>query len=79
MQGHTRFPSLPRSQPLRPCDKLSINTVNPLLGEGVLFIPSPFERDLIETGWGLRALNYLEMPMVSVHHNELEYNVEELK
>ena len=48
-------------------------------GEGVLFIPSPFERDLIETGWGLGALNYLQLPMVSVHHKELEYNVEELK
>ena len=43
---------------------------------GDLFISSPFERGLIETG-GL--FNYLETKMVSVLHKELECKVEKLK
>ena len=51
-------------------------TVNPLLSPpGGLFIWSPFEGGLMETG----GLYNLEMTMVSVFHKELEYEVEKLK
>ena len=52
--------------------KSSINPSPP----GDLFISSPFERGLIETG-GL--FNYLETTIVSVLHKELECKVEKLK
>ena len=42
---------------------------------GGLFILSPFERGLTETG----GLSHLEMTMVSVLHKELEYKVEKFK
>ena len=49
---------------------------------GGLFILSPFERGLTETGGLLKrggGLSHLEMTMVSVLHKELEYKVEKFK
>ena len=57
----------------------SKSSIKPL---GGLFILSPFEGGLTETGGLLErggGLFHLEMTMVSVLHKELEYKVEKFK